>query len=353
MNCLREKNASANTAATPGEQVMSEIERAIEKEKEGTKEVIPDDPLLEYLRGVNQILDINYQLQKGKEELELENVKKEYGINKLTDELDHGKIPEVLEFWLGGENERFFTILTHLSPNNQTVTFIDFLASDYGTRIMHENNLFIHTDIGNLYYNGQNTGESFYDFVISQNDTTKKIVNAKLYYGGSFEHYLSVFLASFDADTDARLDTLTNKNIKYLFSRYSDFLLSRGLDLSDIVHTKLSADEIVMEKLQNREWEYLIELLIYKVEKDRDYCKIKTVEDSAMIKDMEHNYMILRRIHNEIYTSIAENFQLYINSIDQAELDEIDADFVSSGLNSIQNVDTATKLMMLFDFFTL
>ena len=101
MNCLREKNASANTAATPGEQVMSEIERAIEKEKEGTKEVIPDDPLLEYLRGVNQILDINYQLQKGKEELELENVKKEYGINKLTDELDHGKIPEVLEFWLG------------------------------------------------------------------------------------------------------------------------------------------------------------------------------------------------------------------------------------------------------------
>ena len=56
-------------------------------------------------------------------------------------------------------------------------------------------------------------------------------------------------------------------------------------------------------------------------------------------------------MHNEIYTSIAQNFQLYINSLEQSELEEIDADFVSSGLNSIQNVDSATELMMLFDFF--
>ena len=68
---------------------------------------------------------------------------------------------------------------------------------------------------------------------------------------------------------------------------------------------------------------------------------------------MEHNYRILRRIHNEIYKSMAENFQLYINSLYQAELEEIGADFVSSGLNSVQYINTATKLIMLFDFFTL
>ena len=42
-----------------------------------------------------------------------------------------------------------------------------------------------------------------------------------------------------------------------------------------------------MERLQIRDWQYLIESLIYKVEKDQDYYKIKTVEDSEMIKDME------------------------------------------------------------------
>ena len=152
---------------------------------------------------------------------------------------------------------------------------------------MRENNLSIHIENGNFYYNGLNTVESFYDFVLSQKDTTKKVVTAKIHYGGTFEHYLTEFLASLDADTDARLDTLTNKDIKYLFCRYNDFLLSRGLELSDIAHTKSSTDEIVMERLQNRDWQYLIESLIYKVEKDQDCYKIKTVENSEMIKDME------------------------------------------------------------------
>ena len=128
-------------------------------------------------------------------------------------------------------------------------------------------------------------------------------------------------------------------------------LFCLGLHLSDIVHTKLSADKRVMERLQNRDWQYLVKSLIYKAEKDRDYYKMKTVEDSEMITDMEHNYRILRRTHNEIYTLIAEKFQLYINSLDQAEPEEIDVDFVSIGLNSVQNVDTATELMMFFDFF--
>ena len=45
----------------------------------------------------------------------------------------------------------------------------------------------------------------------------KKRIIEKLYYGGTFEQYLSEFLPAFDADADAKLDTLTNKSIKYLF----------------------------------------------------------------------------------------------------------------------------------------
>ena len=51
---------------------MSEIERVIEKEKTETEEVIPDNPLLQYFEGINEVLDMSYQLQKEKEELELE-----------------------------------------------------------------------------------------------------------------------------------------------------------------------------------------------------------------------------------------------------------------------------------------
>ena len=73
---------------------------------------------------------------------------------------------------------------------------------------------------------------------------------------------------------------LQKKIIKYLFYRYNDFLLSRGLTTADVRHTKLSADEVVLEELQNKDWQYLIDSLIWKVEKDKDYYKVKTKKDS-------------------------------------------------------------------------
>ena len=78
----------------------------------------------------------------------------------------------------------------------------------------------------------------------------KKRIREKLYYGGTFEQYLSEFLPTFDPDTDAKLDdTLTNKSIKYLFYRCNDYLVYKGFEPSPIIHTKLSTGEVVMEKL--------------------------------------------------------------------------------------------------------
>ena len=115
-----------------------------------------------------------------------------------------------------------------------------------------------------------------------------------MYYRSTFEQYLSEFLPAFDADTDAKLDTLTNKSIKYLFYRYNDYLVYKDFEPSPIIHTKLSTDEVVMEKLQNRDWQYLIESLVYNVEKEKDYYKIKTTEDSETIQDMSKNYRLSR-----------------------------------------------------------
>ena len=103
--------------------------------------------------------------------------------------------------------------------------------------------------------------------------------------------------------------------------------------------------EAIMEKLQNRDWQYLVESLIYKVEKDKDYCKIKTTKDSKMIQARTKNYRLLRRIHHDMYTTIAENFKCYLSTLTQSEFDETDSDVISSGLNSLQNVETTTELL--------
>ena len=122
------------------------------------------------------------------------------------------------------------------------------------------------------------------------------------------------------------------------------------LNPGEIRHSKLSTGEIVMEELQTRNWQYLIESLIYQVEKDRDYYKIKTKRDSEIIASMEKDYKILRRVFDSILATIAENFQLYLNSLSEKEVTEIDSDF-ASGLASIQDTENAFDLLALFDFF--
>ena len=143
--------------------------------------------------------------------------------------------------------------------------------TDFGSRLMKENNLSIHVDTGDLYYNGVNTGEYIYDFVLSQKDFSKKIVKEKLYYSGTFEQYLSEFLEGFDAEADAKLDTLTNKCMKYLFYRYNDSLVFVGSEPAFVVRAKVSADEVVLENLKSRDWQYLVASIIEKAETDKDY----------------------------------------------------------------------------------
>ena len=107
---LEQPFARFSTAAVPGTQVMSEIEKVVEKEKikEQEKEITPSDPLLEYFKNADEILNNNFILGKEKSEAELENFKKSYQIDTLTDEIDQGRIPVILEFYFGGPDDSFW-----------------------------------------------------------------------------------------------------------------------------------------------------------------------------------------------------------------------------------------------------
>ena len=59
---------------------------------------------------------------------------------------------------------------------------------------------------------------------------------------------------------------LANKNIKYLFYRYNDFLLSKSSPTIFSRHTILTENKVVLEELGNRDWQYLIKNLISSIE---------------------------------------------------------------------------------------
>ena len=59
-------------------------------------------------------------------------------IDTLTDEIDQGHVAEILEFYFGGPDDSFFTRVLDLNPDEDTILFMQFLATDYGSN--HETN---------------------------------------------------------------------------------------------------------------------------------------------------------------------------------------------------------------------
>ena len=143
------------------------------------------------------------------------------------------------------------------------------------------------------------------------------------------------------------------KNVKYLFYKFNDYLLFNGLNTVPLRHSRINENKIVMEEIQNRDWQYLVELVIKLVEHDKSHLKPRPRAESKIIKSMKHNYRIARRVYASTYASMAEQFKVYLNSLPPDKIDEIEKDFRTNGncLLSVRQVESATELFDSFAMF--
>ena len=78
-------------------------------------------------------------------------------------ELNYGKVPEELKFFLGGSNggdEFKFQAMQNIGMLNESKEhFIDYLLSDFAKEVLAKNKMKIHLDTGNSYYNNPNMRE--------------------------------------------------------------------------------------------------------------------------------------------------------------------------------------------------
>ena len=81
----------------------------------------------------------------------------------LFKELNHGKIPDDLKYFSGG-NEGANALTFHAIKNVGSLyesndNFLDYLLSDFGSQFLSKNKMKIHLDSGNIYYNDLNMRE--------------------------------------------------------------------------------------------------------------------------------------------------------------------------------------------------
>ena len=70
-----------------------------------------------------------------------------------------------------------------------------------------------------------------------QQDDSEKLLDTKFSFGADFKEPGGI-----DAENDGKYELLTNKNLKYLFYDYNNFLLMKNIETLRVRHKKISQD---------------------------------------------------------------------------------------------------------------
>ena len=86
-------------------------------------------------------------------------------------------------------NPKFDSFVKIYGLTNENIQFVDFLQSGYCKEILQSNNLKIHVETGNIYYNDTDTNESIFDFMKNQQNISKGIINSDLKFDGTYKNH--------------------------------------------------------------------------------------------------------------------------------------------------------------------
>ena len=204
----------------------------------------------------------------------------------LFKELNDGKLPEELKFFLvgsdGGNKFKFHMMQNIGILNESNEHFIDYLSSDFAKEVFPKNIMKIHLDTGNVYDDNLNTKESIYSFIYAQQDETKKIMDFELDISDDFEFYLNEIIAGI---TDDKFDMDMHSTSKFLFYHFNNLRCDLGEKAYKIRHTIVSDNQHALETLQSKDWPYFINRLVEVSEGDITWLNLHGISQNIVTRN--------------------------------------------------------------------
>ena len=103
----------------------------------------------------------------------------------------------------------------------------------------------------------------FIVFFQQQEDSSKAFINFDFIFGYSYSDYFEWLINKFKVKPGDKCDVLTNKSSKYLFYKFNDSLATIGELAKAVRHSKITQDDVAIEAIQNQNWQYFVETLLY------------------------------------------------------------------------------------------
>ena len=234
--------------------------------------------------------NLSEQLQQLFPDVEKINKEKEKEFNIETENLTEilskiGKsavVPFEFEFFSGGKNEKFAEIVRSLAPSTDNLEFLTFLQSDVCKKILTHNKLKIHVETGNIYYNNVDTNESIHNFINAQQNPITGYIKHNFTFDRDYNSYFDWLLNGFTRFEKQKLDVFKNKNSKFLFYHFNDYLQESRRELKKVKHSVVTEDYIAAEEIQNNSWQYFVESVLNLSTKPKEKEPIKQFQTDTL-----------------------------------------------------------------------
>ena len=247
-------------------------------------------------------------------------------IDELVEKVGRAEKSEAafeFEFFAGGENSKFNSFVKRFGLTTENMDFIDFLQSEYCKEILQQNDLKIHIETGNIYYDDKDTNESIFEFIQNRQNNSKGIIRNDFKFDGNYKDYFQWILNEFNAQEKTTFDVFSHQNTKFLVHRYNDFRESGGDALIKIRHTLVTDNYVAAEEIQNQDWQYFIERVI-------EVCKFSDVTikpgEEFLLSTIE-NVTVAKKVYTMVFNTIARNFNLTIPNLAFSRIKDISDDF--------------------------
>ena len=279
--------------------------------------VFPEAKKIVSIPDAKELLDFDPEMEA--EELE---------VRAITEEILHGKSKDAQFFAGDGGGEALFARAKSIFGSQfskETKDVLDYLTVSRSTRhVLRDNNMKIHLHSWQFYVNNRIVGgDSLYDFLIVQEDETKKTVNKKLTLTDDFDYYNNETLSNI---TDDERDLRTNSTSKYLFYHYNAIREVEGWKPILVKHSQILKDENALEQLQNKNWQYFITTLLQNSVDGLGYEKANGIDERNILDITRDNLAKCKETYRNAYDQVANYLHITLQHTSSQDIEIIQHD---------------------------
>ena len=264
-----------------------------------------------------------------------------------------------LDFFAGGnKNSRKLmknaaSYIGELNQSNRV--FLEYLSSNFGERLLTKNKLKIHLESGQFFHNNIITNESIYDFLLKQQDETKRELYPEVLVGNDFEFYVNELLTNVQ---DNDYDLHTNSTAKFLLYNCNTYRLSNRLKPLSIRHSQIVTNEKAISILQSNTWGYFVEQLLhftngnislddFNLDDDREFERYNVIEKTS------DNVNYCKQFYQEVFDDIGYFFQRMIKETPNEFLEPLKADLANEiyFYKNLKDIESHSELLRVFNSF--